>query len=663
MKTFNPLEHPICFTSALRLSPSTWVGHVPFAMFMVDILRPRLIVELGTYYGTSYCAFCQAVKELNIDARCYAVDTWEGDPQSGFFGLEVLADLKAYHDPLYGSFSRLIQSTFDEAVKHFENKTIDLLHIDGFHTYEAVKSDFENWLPKMSERGVMLFHDINVREKDFGVWKFWEEVKQRYPNFEFAHSHGLGVLAVGQKCPESLHEFLKYAKDDLARVWEFFYQLGTRLEAAQEVRTFKQAAQEQANIIRQLEERDQRLQETNRQLQEKEQQIDLKGQQLQEERGRLLHEMDQQSLENDRRLRAREQQLQEKALELEDKERLIEEKERALEEKSQQLKVKSQQLYAKNWLLQEALLKSGNGTSRLATIAPESILEKLDEKAEAPPGEGFKLVIGIVTYNNPPEQIKQLLNSIHLAQGGLTDLPVVIEIFVVDNGQETVWEESILPIARFESLGNVGFGKAMNRLMSAAFADPTTQWFLCLNPDGALHRHALRELLLNSSMHPDSLIEGRQFPEEHLKQYDPKTLETPWASGACLLIRRGIFQKIGGFDPNFFMYLEDIDLSWRARSAGFSVRVAPQALFGHAVLDRKPDRNSDKAFLLSGRYLAFKWKNPEFLRWAENELVQRGHFSSLSELPALPEQAPDSLNIDARFSDFAHYFHFSSPRW
>src|SRR5689334_12993477 len=180
---FNPLNHPVCLSYPLRLSPTTWAGHIPFAMLVVDLLRPRLIVELGTFSGTSYCAFCQSVKEVGLEARAYAIDSWEGDPQSGYYGPEILADLKQHHDPLYGQFSTLIQSTFDDALHHFLEGTIDLLHIDGFHTYDVVKRDFNNWLPKMSHRGVVLFHDTNVRQGDYGVWKFWEEIKAHYPHF------------------------------------------------------------------------------------------------------------------------------------------------------------------------------------------------------------------------------------------------------------------------------------------------------------------------------------------------------------------------------------------------------------------------------------------------------------------------------------------------
>jgi len=151
---------PLFWEPQLLGAESAWWGHVPFAHWLISQAQPSTVVELGTHNGVSYAAFCEAVLRNKLQSKCFAIDTWEGDPHAGQYGEEVHAALQEFHEPRYGAFSKLIRSTFDEALSLFSDQTIDVLHIDGLHTYEAVKHDFESWLPKVSSRGVILFHDI-----------------------------------------------------------------------------------------------------------------------------------------------------------------------------------------------------------------------------------------------------------------------------------------------------------------------------------------------------------------------------------------------------------------------------------------------------------------------------------------------------------------------
>ena len=184
--------------------PSAWYGHIPFAHWVVGAAKPHTFVELGTHNGVSYSAFCEAVVHNGLDTRCYAVDTWTGDAQSGFYGTEIYLNLRRFNDERYGAFSELLWCTFDDALKHMPDESVDLLHIDGLHTYEAVAHDFQSWQRKLSERAVVLFHDTNVRERDFGVWRLWHELQTQFPSFEFLHGHGLGLLAVGCSIPAQI---------------------------------------------------------------------------------------------------------------------------------------------------------------------------------------------------------------------------------------------------------------------------------------------------------------------------------------------------------------------------------------------------------------------------------------------------------------------------
>lgn len=230
-------ELDILFWAPARVGVSSaWWAHVPFMHWLVSSVCPRVAVELGTHHGVSFAALCEAARHAGTPGRCYAVDTWKGDSHSGFYDESVFLDLAAFVAARYGTFAELIRSAFGEAVTHFADGSIDLLHIDGLHTFEAVKADFETWLPKLSDRAVVLLHDTNVRRDDFGVWKLWADIKASYPSFEFFHGHGLGILAVGPHVPGAVRELCALDEAGAAAVRERFEALGARWAVAERAR-------------------------------------------------------------------------------------------------------------------------------------------------------------------------------------------------------------------------------------------------------------------------------------------------------------------------------------------------------------------------------------------------------------------------------------------
>ena len=207
---------PNQFTWTEKLSPSLlkspwWIGHIPFAFELVGRLRPAILVELGTYSGSSFAAFCQAVAACGLETKCHGVDLWEGDIHMGKFDEELFQEISDYIVVNYAGIGHLIRKDFNVAANDFDDRSIDLLHLDGTHTFEAVSNDFNTWLPKLSDRSVVLFHDINVNVENtgpasqrFGVRQFFDSVKVQYPHFEFLHCWGLGVLVVGKSTPPAV---------------------------------------------------------------------------------------------------------------------------------------------------------------------------------------------------------------------------------------------------------------------------------------------------------------------------------------------------------------------------------------------------------------------------------------------------------------------------
>jgi predicted O-methyltransferase YrrM len=162
---------------------TAWTGHIIFADWLVRRTKPEVVVDLGVDYGFS--TFCFALAGIG---HVYGVDSFEGDEHAGNRNTYDLVNAK--REELGMNNVTFIKGFFDEVAKTWTNP-IDILHIDGFHTYEAVKNDYDTWSKFLKPDGIVLFHDTCVPH--FGVKDFFRELD--LPKVNFSASFGLGVAS------------------------------------------------------------------------------------------------------------------------------------------------------------------------------------------------------------------------------------------------------------------------------------------------------------------------------------------------------------------------------------------------------------------------------------------------------------------------------------
>ena len=142
------------------------------------------------------------------------------------------------------------------------------------------------------------------------------------------------------------------------------------------------------------------------------------------------------------------------------------------------------------------------------------------------------------------------------------------------------------------------------------------EYMLLMNPDILFSPRFLIEIIYPfDNIKNVGIAEGRQTPIEHPKEYHSSTGETSWSSGACTLIKSEFFHQIGGYDAeSFFMYCDDVDLSWRVRLLGKKVIYQPHAVVFHAKrLSEKghmqPTQTETYNSIQAALYMYHKWSN------------------------------------------------------
>jgi len=97
--------------------------------------------------------------------------------------------------------------------------------------------------------------------------------------------------------------------------------------------------------------------------------------------------------------------------------------------------------------------------------------------------------------------------------------------------------------------------------------------FLIINPDCIATEGMVEAMISSYDRDPKTtaIVEASQWPFEHPKEFEERTGETPWASGACILVSSKFYEENGGMDERYFLYAEDVDLSWSAWLSGYRV--------------------------------------------------------------------------------------------
>lgn len=208
---------------------------------------------------------------------------------------------------------------------------------------------------------------------------------------------------------------------------------------------------------------------------------------------------------------------------------------------------------------------------------------------------------------------------------------------------------------------NTGTSKGHNRLSENC----DCEYIMVMNPDVIVCPRYFETILLpffEDDLNA-GLVEARQVPIEHPKEYNPVTLETEWATGACFVMPANLFNEVHGFDADtFFLYCDDVDLSWRIRLTGKKLYYSPESIVYHAKTLRQdgawnPTEAECYYSAEAAILMAYKWSNDELAEKLYNDYSNSDNpyfkkaaakFKELSDNNSLPQKLDPDHKV-ARF--------------
>jgi hypothetical protein len=172
---------------------SSHIAHLPFYFWLLDAIRPRLIIDLVAGRPDDYLAFCEAIKQLDYGADCFGLTDIFDKRDSE----KDASSLNAYHDAHFDSISHL----HDEPAQIFDalgSRTIDLFHIDGRQTSKLSGAELQQWFTRLSPEGlVTIVHPEHLAPS-------WRKVLKKRPSFLLNGKPNVELIAATGTFPRQL---------------------------------------------------------------------------------------------------------------------------------------------------------------------------------------------------------------------------------------------------------------------------------------------------------------------------------------------------------------------------------------------------------------------------------------------------------------------------
>jgi len=298
-----------------------------------------------------------------------------------------------------------------------------------------------------------------------------------------------------------------------------------------------------------------------------------------------------------------------------------------------------------------------------------------EEHCEAQMVEPLK--IQSILYENDPESTIKFLNCLQACEQPegrwlFLHLGDCSKRRLLDDDAFTYWSEQLAQRKiefQYTWFGkNHGPSKGHNMLFKER---PLGERLLIINPDQVFPPHLLVRLCAFADERPRwGIVETRQIPLEHPKEFDPETFQTSWASTACSLFNVEAFKACNGFDENFFMYSDDVDISWRIRALRYQVYYCINTFVYHAKRLTGRGLEASKAELyygtLNSMLLRAKYGRGELnapvVKWLKqtDDPIYR---DVLKEYRRLSNRVTPATGPERKAAQFAPDGNFAAHRW